>query len=84
MKSNRLYVCVFTSLLSHIAPISHRVPQCLQYFGVLHYSDKLMSKLRDGVHLPQGSPEEVEIRGCSIWAVEVSPSLDTNDQGFPH
>jgi hypothetical protein len=49
----------------------YRVPQSLQYFGVLHYSNELMTKLRSGVHLPQGSAEEVEIRGCSIWAVEL-------------
>ncbi|CAI8056589.1 Queuosine salvage protein [Geodia barretti] len=50
----------------------YRVPQTLQYFGVLHYSKQLLSRLRDGVELPQGCTEEVEIRGCSIWAVEAS------------
>ena len=30
-----------------------------------------MEKLKDGVHLSPGSREELEIRGCSIWAVEV-------------
>ena len=30
-----------------------------------------MEKLKSGVHLNPGSEEEVEIRGCSVWAVEV-------------
>ena len=30
-----------------------------------------MEHLRAGRHLEPGCPEEAEIRGCSIWAVEV-------------
>ncbi len=53
------------------ASICCRVPQCLLYLGVLEYSDELMGKLRRWEHLEPGSPDEVEIRGCSVWAVEV-------------
>ncbi|KAJ8736674.1 hypothetical protein PYW08_007330 [Mythimna loreyi] len=49
----------------------YRVPQVLVYFGALSYSDELMEKLKNDVLLPSGSEEEVEIRGCSIHAVEL-------------
>ncbi|XP_047035965.1 queuosine salvage protein [Helicoverpa zea] len=49
----------------------YRVPQVLVYFGALSYSDELMDKLKKDVLLSSGSPEEVEIRGCSIHAVEL-------------
>ncbi|XP_045499140.1 queuosine salvage protein [Colias croceus] len=49
----------------------YRVPQVLVYFGVLSYSDELMDKLRNDNLLPSGSEEEIEIRGCSIHAVEL-------------
>ena len=38
---------------------------------MLQYSSELKSKLQAGEHLAQGSEEEVEIRGCSIVAVEM-------------
>ena len=50
--------------------VHFRVPQCLCYLGVLEYSSELRGRLRAGQHLPVGSEEEVEIRGCSIAAVE--------------
>ncbi|KAI8437995.1 hypothetical protein MSG28_010653 [Choristoneura fumiferana] len=49
----------------------YRVPQVLVYFGALSYSDELMDKLKKDVLLPSGSDEEIEIRGCSIHAVEL-------------
>ncbi|OWR49020.1 hypothetical protein KGM_202224 [Danaus plexippus plexippus] len=49
----------------------YRVPQVLVYFGALTYSDELMEKLNKDMLLPNGSEEEVEIRGCSIHAVEL-------------
>lgn len=50
---------------------AYRVPQTLCYLNILTYEPPLVEKLRLGVHLDQGSEEEVEIRGCSVWAVEV-------------
>lgn len=47
----------------------YRVPQSLQYFGALTYSDELMEVLRRGDLMPNNTPMEVEIRGCSIEAV---------------
>ncbi|KAL4713958.1 hypothetical protein ACJJTC_015612 [Scirpophaga incertulas] len=49
----------------------YRIPQVLSYFGILSYSDNLMEKLQKDILLPSGSVEEVEIRGCSIHAVEL-------------
>ncbi|XP_014851447.1 PREDICTED: UPF0553 protein C9orf64 homolog [Poecilia mexicana] len=49
----------------------YRVPQALVYLGVLEYSDALMEALKNGELLPSGDRREVEIRGCSIWSVEL-------------
>lgn len=49
----------------------YRVPQALVYLGALRYSDELMQALKKGELLPSGDSREVEIRGCSIWAVEL-------------
>ncbi|XP_011504262.1 PREDICTED: UPF0553 protein C9orf64 homolog [Ceratosolen solmsi marchali] len=48
----------------------YRVPQVLIYFGVMQYNNELLNKLQSGVTLEQRSVEEIEIRGCSIAAVE--------------
>lgn len=39
--------------------------------GVLKYSDELMKVLEEGKIIESGDRLEVEIRGCSIWGVEV-------------
>ncbi|XP_053277666.1 queuosine salvage protein [Pleuronectes platessa] len=49
----------------------YRVPQALVYLGVLRYSDTLMQILKKGELLCSGDRREVEIRGCSIWSVEL-------------
>ncbi|XP_008334899.1 queuosine 5'-phosphate N-glycosylase/hydrolase [Cynoglossus semilaevis] len=49
----------------------YRVPQALVYLGVLRYSDTLMQTLKKGELLCSGDRREVEIRGCSIWSVEL-------------
>lgn len=49
----------------------YRVPQALVHLGALRYSDRLMEALRRGELLESGERREVEIRGCSIWAVEL-------------
>lgn len=48
----------------------YRVPQVLVHFGVLKYSSDLYNKLKAGEILENGCDEELEIRGCSIAAVE--------------
>lgn len=49
----------------------YRVPQALVYLGALRYSDALMQALKSGELLKSGERREVEIRGCSIWSVEL-------------
>ncbi|XP_078141221.1 queuosine 5'-phosphate N-glycosylase/hydrolase [Centroberyx gerrardi] len=49
----------------------YRVPQALVHLGVLRYSDALMQALKNGELLNSGDRREVEIRGCSIWSVEL-------------
>ncbi|XP_012063370.1 PREDICTED: UPF0553 protein C9orf64 homolog isoform X1 [Atta cephalotes] len=48
----------------------YRIPQVLVHYGTMRYSDSLMSKLKSDEQLKQSSREEVEIRACSIEAVE--------------
>jgi hypothetical protein len=50
----------------------YRVPQILAApaVGAIHYSPALLARLRADPHLAQGEREEVEIRACSIIAVE--------------
>ncbi|CAO3564222.1 unnamed protein product [Mortierella alpina] len=49
----------------------YRVPQALYHFHCLQYSPELLQVLDRGQMLPNGSELEVEIRGNSIWAVEL-------------
>ncbi|XP_076799812.1 queuosine 5'-phosphate N-glycosylase/hydrolase-like [Clavelina lepadiformis] len=48
----------------------YRVPQTLEYFGILCYTSELKKILRNQTVLESGSRYELEIRGCSIEAVE--------------
>ncbi|MDJ0716149.1 MAG: queuosine salvage family protein [Prochloraceae cyanobacterium] len=49
----------------------NRIPQVLNLDGILHYSDRLKSKINNGEEIPKGSEEEVEIRACCIHACEL-------------
>ena len=64
-----MYVCV-------------RVPQCLLFLGVVRYSQDLLQTLETGDLLPAAGERELEIRGCSIWAVEVIHS--DGGRGWDH
>ncbi|XP_077299116.1 queuosine 5'-phosphate N-glycosylase/hydrolase isoform X2 [Arctopsyche grandis] len=48
----------------------YRVPQALVHFGVMEYSRELSEKLEREI-LQNGCREEMEIRGCSIHAIEI-------------
>lgn len=43
----------------------------LHSLGVLLYSPRLESMIRNHQQITSGSVEEVEIRGCSVWGVEM-------------
>ncbi|MCJ7792487.1 MAG: queuosine salvage family protein [Candidatus Marinimicrobia bacterium] len=49
----------------------YKIPQMLEEFGCLGYSDDLTNKIKRRELLPFGSQEEVEIRANTIWAVEL-------------
>ncbi|KAG2175698.1 hypothetical protein INT43_001345 [Umbelopsis isabellina] len=49
----------------------YRVPQALYHLGCLEFSDRLISMLKEHQPMASGSVEEVEIRGNSIWSVEL-------------
>lgn len=49
----------------------YRIPQALVYLGAMKYSQELMDKLKQGVLFQSGDCQEVEIRGCSIWCIEL-------------
>jgi hypothetical protein len=48
----------------------YKLPQVLRHVGGLHYAAPLAEKIDGLIHLDPGSPEEVEIRANTIWAVE--------------
>ncbi|KAL2011024.1 hypothetical protein VTN00DRAFT_3742 [Thermoascus crustaceus] len=49
----------------------YRIPQMLHQLGCLMYSPPLESHIRQLKPLPSGSTWEVELRGTSIWCVEL-------------
>lgn len=74
----RITFSVVSQLENHMDSAIHlifwlvaRVPQCLLFLGVLNYSGDLWKSLEAREQLTSGGEREVEIRGCSIWAVEV-------------
>ena len=48
----------------------YRVPQALQFLGILKYSDELQERIKKEEEIKALSRDEMEIRGCSIHAVE--------------
>ena len=53
----------------------YRVPQILNYLGILQYDEYLLSLLHENPFLEPKSDLEIELRGGSIWSVEVRDSL---------
>lgn len=49
----------------------YKLPQVLHHLGLLTYLPSLIEKIDSRFLLPAGSKEEVEIRACTIWAVEL-------------
>ncbi|XP_023727755.1 queuosine salvage protein isoform X2 [Cryptotermes secundus] len=73
-----IWACFRGEGLGHFSDIDtitmfadYRVPQVLVHYGVLKYSDELMELLKSDKLLENGSENEVEIRGCSIQAVDL-------------
>lgn len=49
----------------------YKLPQVLRHLGILSYAQSLAQKVDQRIFLEAGSPEEVEIRANTIWAVEL-------------
>lgn len=49
----------------------YKLPQSLRKLGIFSYVADLENKIDHLIQLPKGSPEEVEIRANTIWAVEM-------------
>ncbi|KEZ46094.1 Uncharacterized protein SAPIO_CDS0943 [Scedosporium apiospermum] len=49
----------------------YRVPQILNAMGCLYYSPSLVSSIKQGKLIGSGTYWELQIRGCSIWCVEL-------------
>jgi len=49
----------------------YKLPQVLRHVGILRYERTLEHKVDNGIFLEAGSPEEIEIRANTIWAVEL-------------
>jgi len=49
----------------------YKLPQVLRHVGVFQYSPSLEHKVDNNILLDPGSPEEIEIRANTIWAVEL-------------
>jgi len=53
----------------------YRVPVVLRNMGILKYSTNLCKAVEDGSEIPANSEMEVELRACSIWAVQLLQKL---------
>ncbi|KAF2145599.1 uncharacterized protein K452DRAFT_264769 [Aplosporella prunicola CBS 121167] len=49
----------------------YRIPQMLHTLGVISYSPPLEARIRSLQEIESGHSWEIELRGCSIWAVEL-------------
>lgn len=49
----------------------YKIPQILNNLGILEYSSKLQKKVNNKILIKMGSAEEVEIRSCTVIAVEI-------------
>ena len=47
------------------------VPHVLRLDDILIYEESLIGRINDGLLIPAGSPDEIEIRACAVHAVEL-------------
>lgn len=58
--------------LDHLTAFAdYELPRVLREFGVLRFGASLAARVGAGDLIPSGSPEEVEIRAATVWAVEL-------------
>lgn len=49
----------------------YKLPQVLRHLGIFQYSEELARQIDSMSLIPAGSPEEIEIRANTVWAVEL-------------
>ena len=49
----------------------YKLPQVLRHVGIFQYAPALANSVDQWIHIEPGSPDEVEIRANTIWAVEL-------------
>ena len=61
----------FTDIDKITAFADYKLPQVLRHLGIFDYAEDLAQMVDQKKYLEAGSPEEVEIRANTIWAVEL-------------
>ncbi len=61
----------FVDLEKLTAFADYKLPQVLRHLGIIRYEPELAELIQRLEHIPSGTPEEVEIRAATIWAVEL-------------
>jgi hypothetical protein len=61
----------FEQLDTLTAFADYKLPQILRAWGILRYAPALARKVDAQIELAAGSPEEIEIRAATLWAVEL-------------
>jgi hypothetical protein len=61
----------FHDIVKLTAFADYKLPQVLRHAGIFQYAPPLAGSVDRLIHLEPGSPEEVEIRANTIWAVEL-------------
>lgn len=71
----------FRDLWQLTAFADYKLPQVLRHLGLIHYRPSLAERIQKLMFIPPDSPEEVEIRAATVWAVElIRQALSTRGQ----
>lgn len=60
----------FTNMDALTAFADYKIPQILRHLGIFSYTHSLAKKIDAKIKLQKNSPEEIEIRANTIWAIE--------------
>lgn len=60
----------FENIETLTAFADYKLPQILRAWGIMKYAPTLARKVDAQIELATGSPEEIEIRAATLWAVE--------------
>lgn len=74
-----------TGIESLTAFADYRIPQMLRHLGILRLDPDFADRIEREQLIPASSEEEIELRACSIWAVELMAETVSRQRGasFP-